>query len=229
MSNGITYTQIKGTLFNDYYRKDGPKVFVFSTSNGIGYGEYLKYDFSLKVGDTVRVIIHGLDTTLITVSSAGTKTFFGTERNYMSFLIDNLQSTGDGEETVVDGLGLVGYSGEVLSFGLSGAIINGVRFGQILDVDNSRKAVPDNFRLLQNFPNPFNPKTTIAFEINKAGEAKIFVYDLLGNKVASLLNEYKTVGIHQIMFDGSNLSSGIYFYQMAMNNEIFTKKFVLLK
>lgn len=226
MPNGLTYVKVDGALFSGYFRKEGTKVFAFNT---YADSEFILYDFSLKVGDTLQVIIHDNDTTLITVLSTGKETFFGSERNYMTFLKDNLPSTGDGADMVADGLGLVRYSGEVLQYGLTGAFIDGVTYGKILDVNDSFKTIPGKFRLLQNYPNPFNPTTTISFEIDRPGYVKINVYDLLGNQITTLLSDYKNAGIYQIKFDGRDLSSGIYFYTVAFNNTIKTKSMVLLK
>jgi len=88
------------------------------------------------------------------------------------------------------------------------------------------------FALEQNFPNPFNPATTITYSIPKAVsglKTKIIVYDILGNEIATLVNEEKTAGIHQVTFDASALTSGIYFYQLTAGDFINIKKMTLLK
>ena len=89
--------------------------------------------------------------------------------------------------------------------------------------------VPKNYSLLQNYPNPFNPSTTIKYQIPKSDFVSLKVYDILGNEVESLLNETMSAGSYEVKFDGSNLSSGIYFYQLKANNYTATKKFMLLK
>jgi hypothetical protein len=93
---------------------------------------------------------------------------------------------------------------------------------------------PEEFVLYQNYPNPFNPATSIKFEI--PGQARndnvlvtLIVYDVLGNEVATLVNEEKQPGVYEVEFDASNLTSGIYFYVMRADNFINTKKFVLIK
>ena len=85
------------------------------------------------------------------------------------------------------------------------------------------------FRLEQNYPNPFNPLTTINYQIPEEGLVKLVVYDVLGKEVSILLNEAKKSGSYKVEFDGSNLSSGIYFYKLIINNFVDTKKLVLLK
>jgi photosystem II stability/assembly factor-like uncharacterized protein len=87
----------------------------------------------------------------------------------------------------------------------------------------------NNFELSQNYPNPFNPTTNIVFSIAEPSNIKIVVYNLVGEEVAVLLNEYKNSGQFEINFDGSGLSSGIYFYQLITPNSIASKKMILLR
>jgi len=83
--------------------------------------------------------------------------------------------------------------------------------------------------LYQNYPNPFNPITSIGFSIEKDGFVSLKVYDLLGNKIKTLVNENKTKGLYFVDFDGSELPSGIYFYVLYANNRTAIKKLILLK
>jgi len=94
---------------------------------------------------------------------------------------------------------------------------------------NSVSVFTDKFFLNQNYPNPFNPNTVINYELRNASLVKMIVYDVLGNEVATLINEYKSVGSHEIEFDGSDFSSGIYFYRIEAGSFIQTKKMLLLK
>ncbi|MEA2076547.1 MAG: T9SS type A sorting domain-containing protein [Candidatus Marinimicrobia bacterium] len=89
--------------------------------------------------------------------------------------------------------------------------------------------VPAEFELEQNYPNPFNPMTTIAFDIHQAGEYNLEVFNTLGRKVKTLFNDYKGAGHYEIELDGSNMSSGIYFYSLTGNDVTITRKSVLLK
>jgi hypothetical protein len=95
--------------------------------------------------------------------------------------------------------------------------------------DENANQLPLQFRLYQNYPNPFNPTTKIKYEISKTGLVTLKVYDVLGREVATLVNEEKPSGIYEVEFDGSNLSSGVYFYRMRAGDFIDTKKFVLIK
>lgn len=89
--------------------------------------------------------------------------------------------------------------------------------------------VPEKFSLSQNFPNPFNPKTTIRFDIPKAGNVKLVVYDITGREVSMIVNEHLNAGKYEVKFDGSNLSSGTYFYRFETEEGITTKKMMLIK
>jgi len=86
-----------------------------------------------------------------------------------------------------------------------------------------------DYELSQNYPNPFNPSTTIKYQLPEMNFVTIKVYDVLGNEVATLVNEEKPVGEYEVEFDGTGLPSGIYFYQLRAGNYVETKKMVLLK
>ena len=94
--------------------------------------------------------------------------------------------------------------------------------------ENNNELVLD-YNLSNNFPNPFNPLTTISYSIPKNGFVSLKVYDVLGNEIATLVNGEKPAGEYVVEFDASYLSSGIYFYQMRTGNINYIKKMVLLK
>ena len=85
------------------------------------------------------------------------------------------------------------------------------------------------YKLEQNYPNPFNPKTNIGFQIADFGFVSLKVYDILGNRVTTLINEYLSAGEYEVEFNASQLPSGIYFYQLNTGNHLETKKMMLLK
>ncbi|MBK6911178.1 MAG: T9SS type A sorting domain-containing protein [bacterium] len=90
-------------------------------------------------------------------------------------------------------------------------------------------AVVREFKLHQNFPNPFNPETTIEVEIAEDGPAELVVFDVLGQQVATPLNGNLTRGRYSVLFDGRDLPSGVYFYQLSAGSFVDQKKMVLLK
>ncbi|MEO6695056.1 MAG: T9SS type A sorting domain-containing protein [Ignavibacteria bacterium] len=87
----------------------------------------------------------------------------------------------------------------------------------------------DNYILHQNYPNPFNPITTISYSLPKNAFVKLKVFDIAGKEVKVLINEYKQAGNYEVVFDGSNLSSGVYYYKINSGNYFEIKKMVLIK
>ncbi|MEP0008458.1 MAG: FG-GAP-like repeat-containing protein, partial [Balneola sp.] len=90
--------------------------------------------------------------------------------------------------------------------------------------------LPTSVELQQNYPNPFNPSTTIAFGLPESGKVTLEVFDVLGRKVATLLNgDNKSAGRYTVNFDASSLSSGMYIYRLQVGNSVITKKLTLIK
>jgi hypothetical protein len=94
---------------------------------------------------------------------------------------------------------------------------------------NNNGNVPTEYKLEQNYPNPFNPTTTINYSIPKGSEVKIVVYDMLGHEINTIVNEFKTTGNYSVVFDASNLASGIYYYKISAGDFKDTKKMILVK
>ncbi len=88
---------------------------------------------------------------------------------------------------------------------------------------------PNDFTLKNNFPNPFNPSTTIEYSLPKAANVRIEVYNVAGQKIETLLNNAIKAGHHEIEFNAQNLSSGIYFYRMQAGEFHQVKKMILIK
>ncbi|MCK7523212.1 MAG: T9SS type A sorting domain-containing protein [Ignavibacteriales bacterium] len=94
---------------------------------------------------------------------------------------------------------------------------------------NEQNKMPNECLLFQNFPNPFNPSTTIYYQIPQAGFVSLKVFDILGREVATMVNEEKPVGNYEITFSGQGLPSGIYFYKLNAGNFSSVKKMILIK
>jgi hypothetical protein len=90
-------------------------------------------------------------------------------------------------------------------------------------------SIPLDYILYQNYPNPFNPSTTIRFSIPDKSTVILKVYDMLGNEISTLVNEDRYRGIYNVTFNGANLASGVYFYQLRAGNFIQTKKMMFVK
>jgi hypothetical protein len=94
---------------------------------------------------------------------------------------------------------------------------------------NGVDGLPESFDLAQNYPNPFNPSTQISYSLPQAGNVQISVFNVLGQKVATLVDGQKAAGVHVVEFDGSAHASGMYFYRIDTENFSETKKMVMLK
>jgi len=99
-------------------------------------------------------------------------------------------------------------------------------YSPIVEIENK---VLSQFSLAQNYPNPFNPTTKIGYSIPEANFVKITVYNLIGEKVAILVNEEKDAGYHNVEFNASNLNSGVYLYRIEAGSYTQTLKMTLLK
>ena len=101
------------------------------------------------------------------------------------------------------------------------------------DIDKSNYNLPEKFSLNQNYPNPFNPSTSIQYQISSISQVTLKVYDVLGNEIATLVNEEKQAGSYEVEFNTAssikNPASGIYFYRLQAGNFVETRKMILLK
>jgi len=154
---------------------------------------------------------------------------------------------GDRIEDLGDGWGLVHlFFLDDDSFGCFsgqtpyGSNAGGTSMYAAIKIDFSTASTDDNTvtpsvaRLSQNYPNPFNPSTTVAYNLNEAGEVSIEIYNIKGQKVCTLVDDYKDVGRHTIQWNGrddknQSVSSGVYFYKMKSGVYTDTKKMILLK
>jgi hypothetical protein len=109
---------------------------------------------------------------------------------------------------------------------------NGIELVRIPQVVNGIKepiASAGGYQLYSNYPNPFNPSTTIGFEILQAGRVTLRVYDVQGREVATIVEGTLPAGIHSLKFDGSGLASGMYFYRLIAGSFTQTRKMLLLR
>jgi hypothetical protein len=107
------------------------------------------------------------------------------------------------------------------------------KFNEIVSVKEEVSYISDRYSLLQNYPNPFNPSTKISWQSPVGSWQTLKVYDILGNEVATLVNEYRNAGNYEIDFQSTNsghqLANGVYFYQLRTGDFVETKKMILLK
>ncbi|HAS81051.1 MAG: hypothetical protein UR25_C0005G0035 [Candidatus Nomurabacteria bacterium GW2011_GWE1_32_28] len=162
-----------------------------------------------------------------------------TEVNNYGFEVER-KTLDSGWETIgfVEGHGNSNSPKEYLFFDAD--VTNGVYSYRLKQIDNNGKfeyssileviiKIPINFVFSQNYPNPFNPETVISYQLPIDDFVNLKIYDIVGREVSELVNEEKKAGIYQIRFDGSNLSSGVYFYRITTGDFSKIKKMILIK
>ncbi len=117
------------------------------------------------------------------------------------------------------------------AFGYKNWLNGWTRFNTLTSVriKENLNSIPENFELSQNYPNPFNPTTTIKFSIPEANNVRLSVYNILGQQVSELVNDYKSAGTYLVNWNAENLASGIYIYRLEVGNFSISKKMTLLK
>ena len=104
-----------------------------------------------------------------------------------------------------------------------------LQVGTPVGVEENELSSPIKYTLEQNYPNPFNPSTSIQYSVPGSEFVSLKVYDILGNEVATLVNEQKQAGNYKVNFDAKNLSSGVYFYSIRTGQFNQIRKMILLK
>jgi hypothetical protein len=194
--------------------------------------EKMYYKKNAMPGDTWEVMIPGLHVPAVyTILGTVPTNFFDTtvtgkilKEDFESTYWNYIWTEEFGKLSKKNALGETEYL-------LRGCVIDGIVYGDTnfaaLSVNSD---IPEStYELFDNYPNPFNPTTTIKYQIAEIGFVTLKVYDVLGNDIATLVDEDKPAGSYEVEFDGANLTSGIYFYQIRAENFIETKKMVMLK
>jgi len=242
MDNGKIYKQLKHVDTNnkhttyEYQRIDSSECLVYRYQQGYTGGEYLAEDLLSEVGDTIpnrrMELFGGHNSVLIQEDTAMA---LGEKRRVKSYsLCQSLDIVkynlvqGVGVDSVIFGFDFCKGIGRIV---VKGMVKNGIVYGDTTMVTGveSNSAVVNSYGLEQNYPNPFNPATNINFSLAKGDKVEIIVYDVLGNKIATLLEGYKPAGNHSIQFNAKNLPSGVYIYRIKSGAFMAAKKMVLVK
>ena len=208
-ADGIITTQVGANNSNANsiaIQNDGNIIVAGSSNNGSNI------NFTL-----VRYSINGtLDTTFGTNGKITTQV--GSSDDFANFV--TIQND---EKIIVAGYSYNNYNYSVFTLArYNSGPTTGIK-------EENQNAKPITFALEQNYPNPFNPTTKIKYLQSNASYVSLKIYDILGSKVATLVNEEKSAGSYEVNLNGSNLSSGIYFYKIQAGNFVQTKKMILLK
>ncbi|MFQ5750936.1 MAG: T9SS type A sorting domain-containing protein, partial [bacterium] len=112
----------------------------------------------------------------------------------------------------------------------TGSVLNTLDIKSITAVESDEvAAIPERYSLYQNYPNPFNPTTNIEFDVVQQGPVTLKVYNVIGEEVATVLDEVMPAGRQRVTFNGANLATGVYFYRLEVNGFVATKKLLLMK
>lgn len=243
MPNGKTYKQIQLTDYNDegiLFRRldDSLNVLEFHSSLDSTF-EKLLFKLNAQIGEiwfpwfpdsvTISQIVDVYDVIA-----------FGKVRKVMEIHEESYPSAiVFWNYTLIEGIGLVNWSGEGFFWSFRGAIIDSTQYGIVTSIKSPEDIIPRLFELYQNYPNPFNAETTIRYRLAEPGKIQITIYDITGREVKKLLDEEKpTAGEYSITWNGKDsrghiVSSGVYFYQLKSTNgigrSVETKKMILIK
>ena len=233
--NGKTYYDFSDVIWmlNFYLREDSlGNIYTLHSqyidTNYVDQPEYLLFPYDAKEGDDWLIArhkyypwadLHGqcnlLDSEMV----------FGKEKHIKWVGIIN---HGPMSLLFAEDVGIVEWSLENSNCILNYAKVGKEEYGRYVGV-SEKKPLPDKYMLSQNYPNPFNPNTTISYTMAKSGPVTIKVYDLLGNEVKTLVNEYKLAGNYSVNFDASKLSSGVYIYRITAGDFTTSKKMAVVK
>ena len=222
-NNGINWTLT--SLINQYVSSlavNGNNIFA---GTEFGKGVYLSTD-----NGTSWTLTSLNDITAWSLVINGNNIFAGTSGSGVYLSTNNGTSWTQRNE----GLGNVSVFALSISnnFIFAGTDTGGVYrrpLDELVDIQPISSEIPQGFSLSQNYPNPFNPKTIINYQCSMFNFVSLKVYDVLGNEIATLVNEKQNPGSYSVDWDASNYPSGIYFYKLQMDNFSETKKMTLIK
>ncbi|HCI72808.1 MAG: hypothetical protein CL662_04905 [Bacteroidetes bacterium] len=206
--------------------------FTFTWNGSVDFdGDDVTYEWRLLSEDTTQVLVSSMS------DSEGTATsLLASTVDVNEFLAEQGVDVGQSGSFVwhvraTDGSDTLGVRGSYGNFGDDWEpIYRHITIERAVITSNDFEAgTPDKFALEQNYPNPFNPTTNIKFALPKTADVTLTIYNMLGQKVSTLINEKMNSGFHIVPFDASNLSSGMYIYRIQAGSFTSTKKMLLIK
>jgi hypothetical protein len=244
--NGVTYNTLQNLPFTN-----GTSVTVQAISpRTVGFTRYVFVNWS-DGGDTTHNVTINSNLTLtatykvqyrLALNSAVGNTFgdgfidsgstaqFGVLSRNITFngtayTFRGWTGSGNGSYTSPDSTGI----DTAVTVTVNNVISEIARWTSVIGIQNISSEIPKEYKLHQNFPNPFNPKTIINFDIINNGNVKIIVYDLLGKETSVLVNQDLVPGKYSVDFDASNFASGLYFYRISAGDFVDVKKMLIIK
>ncbi|MBN8570000.1 MAG: T9SS type A sorting domain-containing protein, partial [Ignavibacteria bacterium] len=239
-------TPITGIEFNEYLRSEpftlnnGDTLILGATANYIAVDKQdfypMKYTVNLMNANTQEVSRVLFSDTIHIEDEEMTEYYRGfvfSDLNpedgnvYLQIMVEDVSNT----DAKYNYVGIYQGESEVQDRSGRSDPTNGVfvDFGHGRNPSNVLTVKPTTYSLAQNFPNPFNPSTTIQYSVPNDGLVQMRIYDISGREVMNLVNENKVAGNYEVKFNGANLSSGIYFYRIKAGEFVETKRMVLVK
>jgi hypothetical protein len=212
------------TLFTKTYGAEDPSGFVSISQTSDGNFFVLKPD---EYSGVPYILVYKIDSDgneirqdSIGISKTYTAYYTGGSNDLIAIGNDDYLTVGEGK-----------VAGDAMSMWNAIMTRKGGALTVITEVEDNELlfSQPTYYKLYQNYPNPFNPLTKIRFSIPSSGNITLKIFDILGREVKTLLSESKPTGTYEVSFDGGELASGIYFYQLRSGDFIQTKKMMLLK
>src|SRR5690606_27654382 len=233
LSNGLNYFKIKNvntggivSYSYEFINTQNLKWFVYnpSCSTADSNGNTIKANFMLDSGSVFQSC-----SPRIVTNKGVRQNYLGVQSIPFISLMEYPVHIDGQVETYMEFFGFKGSEGYQYVLTLTGAVIDGVTYGDIVSINQLSSSIPDKFSLQQNYPNPFNPTTKIKFDIPQNAKVSLKVYDVLGREVANIVDSELNAGVYEYTFQGSAFSSGIYFYTLETENFKETKKMLLVK
>jgi len=219
--DGLGNSYVAGRLGEDFatakLNPDGELQWVVLQNNGSAT--------SLLIDEYENIYVTGnSDGDIVTIkySTDGNQIWTAKYDGPDSYPVDNAIAIAldDSRNVIVTGSSTGDYS----------SIYTTIKYIQIqVSVEEQGANIPKFYNISQNYPNPFNPTTTIEYSLPKTGNVSLIAYNLLGEEVTHLVSESQQAGYHKVIWDASNLPSGIYFYRLQAGDFIETRKMILLK
>jgi len=217
-----TFSALQNNL-NDLATRYGKEIIVVETA----------YPWTLSWNDNTNNIVGNASQLL--------PGYPATEQGQKNFLIDLINVINN--TTAGKGIGVFYWEPDWIStqtfgspwenlalFDFSGELLLSISaFDSILTGIAKPETFVNEFQLFQNYPNPFNPTTTIKFSLAEAGNVKLTLFNILGQEIKTIVNEFKEAGVHTINFDASNFNSGMYIYKIERGSFTRTRKMTLIK
>jgi hypothetical protein len=240
-NSGLSFTEVD-TIINihDYSLEVLPKIYYDKDSVHFYRVSKDEESYYLSVSDSVgevnswQVVYRNDDLFFVTIDDSVSGTVYLTDEQTIYYSTDYAQTFSSYKTLNNTLVGIYKKPNTDTLYTATSYSIYEVTSSSVTEIKNvvsvdDEITYPGEYLLSQNYPNPFNPTTKIKYQIPNSGFVTLKVYDLLGREVATLVNEEKPVGSYEIKFNGSHLSSGIYFYKLQAGDYTEVKKMTLMR